>query len=147
MIEIDKIANEHAWKYFELHAQQRITVFNFYIAIIGLLISGVGVSMQQGDKYIYLCSIAGGFMVFISFIFWKLDQRTSMLIKNSEYVLRETENKINNKNYCIFTNDHNNEKLNAGFFSNWSYGKCFRISFTTVGFAGFIITFIPILIN
>ncbi|MDW9204727.1 hypothetical protein SE956_16940 [Escherichia coli] len=74
-------ASEHIWKYFELHAQQRMTVFNFYIAITGLLAAGIGVTLQQGGKYVLFTSLMGVFVAFISFIFWKLDQRVSILIK------------------------------------------------------------------
>lgn len=65
-------ASEHIWKYFELHAQQRMTVFNFYIAITGLLAAGIGVTLQQGGKYVLFTSLMGVFVAFISFIFWKL---------------------------------------------------------------------------
>ena len=53
---------EHAWRYFELHAQQRMTVFNFYLAISGLLAAGIGMCLQQGPKFSLLISILGVFL-------------------------------------------------------------------------------------
>lgn len=146
MTEYDKMASEHAWRYFELHAQQRITVFNFYIAITGLLAAGIGLSLQQEGKYLYLCSILGAFMIFISIIFWKLDHRVSMLIKNSETALQCIESNFQNQDFRILTKDKDDNQLNSSAFSNWSYGKCFRIAFIFVGNIGLAFIFIPIMI-
>lgn len=143
MTECDKLVSDHAWRYFELHAQQRITVFNFYIAITGLLAAGIGFSLQQEGRYLYLCSILGFFTFFISIIFWKLDHRVSILIKNSETVLQCIEDKFDNQNYRIFTKDKNDNSLNSSIFSNWSYGKCFRIAFIFVGSIGLVFIVIP----
>jgi hypothetical protein len=146
MTEYDKMASEHAWRYFELHAQQRITVFNFFIAITGLLATGIGLSLQQEGKYLYLCSILGAFMIFISIIFWKLDHRVSMLIKNSETALQFIESNFQNQEFRILTKDNDDKKLNSSAFSDWSYGKCFRIAFIFVGNIGLTFIFIPIII-
>lgn len=146
MTEYEKLASEHAWRYFELHAQQRIAVFNFYIAITGLLAAGIGFSLQQEGKYLYLCSILGFFMMFISIIFWKLDHRVSMLIKNSEIALQCLENNFQNPSFRILTKDKNDGDLNSSVLSNWSYGKCFRIAFIFVGNIGLAFIFTPIII-
>lgn len=66
-----------------------MTVFNFYIAIIGLLAAGSGVCIQQG--YEYLTSIMGMLISLISFLFYKLDERVSILIKRAEKVLEKIE--------------------------------------------------------
>ncbi|MGC0995430.1 hypothetical protein [Pantoea agglomerans] len=140
MTEYEKLASEHAWKYFEIHAQQRITVFNFYIAITGLLAAGIGFSLQNGGSYFYLSALIGIFMAFMSFIFWKLDSRVSILIKNAEESLKNIELKFSDENYKIFNKDFNDDKLNNGINNTWSYGKCFRISFFVVGNAGLVLT-------
>ena len=36
-----EIALDHAWRHFELHAVQRTTVFNFFAASAGLVLSGL----------------------------------------------------------------------------------------------------------
>ncbi|HHH1477421.1 TPA: hypothetical protein ACPZHS_004212, partial [Yersinia enterocolitica] len=126
-------ASEHIWRYFELHAQQRMTVFNFYIAITGLLAAGIGFTLQQGGHYILFSSLIGLFISFISFIFWKLDARVSMLIKNAESALEEFEKELTNSQYKIITTDSNRSLLNTSLISTWTYGRCFRIAFLTVG--------------
>ena len=132
---------EHAWKYFEIHTQQRMTVFNFYIAIIGLLSAGSGVSLQQGGSYVYFASVMGMFIIFISFIFFKLDERVSSLIKNSEIVLEELEKDFNG---VIFKKESSDISLNTSVFSVWTYGQCFRVSFFVVASIGFILALSPI---
>lgn len=39
-----------AWEYFELHANQRISLFRFYILIFSLYISTKGYLIMQFDK-------------------------------------------------------------------------------------------------
>lgn len=140
-------ASEHIWKYFELHAQQRMTVFNFYIAITGLLAAGIGVTLQQGGKYVLFTSLMGVFVVFISFIFWKLDQRVSILIKNAEIALQDLECQFSNEKLRIITKDNSSNFLNLGIRSSWTYGKCFRISFVIVGLMGVLLAITPFLMK
>lgn len=140
-------ASEHIWKYFELHAQQRMTVFNFYIAITGLLAAGIGVTLQQGGKYVLFTSLMGVFVVFISFIFWKLDQRVSILIKNAEMALQDLECQFSNEKLRIITEDNSSNLLNLGIRSSWTYGKCFRISFVIVGLMGVLLAITPFLMK
>lgn len=140
-------ASEHIWKYFELHAQQRMTVFNFYIAITGLLAAGIGVTLQQGGKYVLFTSLMGVFVVFISFIFWKLDQRVSILIKNAEIALQDLECQFSNEKLRIITKDNSSNLLNLGIRSYWTYGKCFRISFVIVGLMGVLLAITPFLMK
>lgn len=59
---------EHAWKYFELHAQQRMTVFNFFLAIAGLVAAGIGVGLQQGSQFSILVSLLGFWFCVIHFL-------------------------------------------------------------------------------
>ncbi|WP_302463602.1 RipA family octameric membrane protein [Hafnia paralvei] len=147
MTEQSNSANEHIWRYFELHAQQRMTVFNFYIAITGLLAAGIGFTLQQGGHYIIFSSLMGIFISFISFVFWKLDARVSMLIKNSELALKELEDKLPNPQYRIITKDINCNETNTSLMSIWTYGRCFRMAFLIVGISGIVLAIIPFLIN
>lgn len=140
-------ANEHVWRYFELHAQQRMTVFNFYIAITGLLAAGIGFTLQQGEKFAFFTSVMGVFIFFISFIFWKLDQRVSILIKNAEFALQELETQFANANLRVISKDGSYNMLNSGIQSIWTYGKCFRISFAIVGISGLILAIIPFVLR
>ena len=135
-------AFDHAWRYFELHAQQRITVFNFFLAISGLVSAGVGVCLQQGTKYSILASLLGVFLILVSFIFWKLDQRVSEMIKLAESAICQVEAAIAGSNMLIFTKDRQCPPTN-GLFAVWTYGRCFRVSFLTVGIVGLAFAIIP----
>ncbi|WP_281893427.1 hypothetical protein [Pseudomonas atacamensis] len=133
---------EHAWKYFELHAQQRMTVFNFFLAISGLISAGIGAGLQQGDKFSVLVCLLGGFLFFISFLFWKLDQRVSIMIKASEDAIIAVE-KIAVVNEASIFSSEKPLKSSFGVISVWSYGRCFRTCFILVAFTGLLSVFAP----
>lgn len=139
----NKLMLEHAWKYFELHAQQRITVFNFYLAISGLVSTGIGICLQQGGAFNYISSFLCLFLMFVSFIFWKLDQRVSLLIKEAEKTLSIIERTIAQPTLHLFDKDNNNTALKNGIMSVWTYGRCFRCAFVIVGYSSFILFFAP----
>ncbi|AHZ73256.1 hypothetical protein OU5_P0004 (plasmid) [Pseudomonas mandelii JR-1] len=137
---------EHAWKYFELHAQQRMTVFNFFLAISGLIAAGIGVSLQQGAKFSAFATLLGIFLSLVSFLFWKLDKRVSVMIKRAESALCYIEQSGIIPEASIFSSDDKITR-SKGFMSVWTYGKCFRVSFFTVGIIGLALAFAPYVID
>lgn len=137
---------EHAWKYFELHAQQRMTVFNFFLAIAGLVAAGVGVALQQGGKFSQLVSLLGCFLILVSFIFWKLDQRVSTMIKQAESALCHLENVGLSTEASIFSKELLVVK-GKGISAVWTYGRCFRLSFLLVGIIGVLFVITPYFFN
>lgn len=142
MNEKSTFSYENAWKYFEIHSQQRMTIFNFYITIVGLLAAGCGVSLQQGGGYIYFSTPIGIFISFVTLIFYKLDDRTSKLIKRSEKVLAKFEMKYASSSEGIFTSEDSD--INKGFLSTWTYGRCFRLVYITLANAGVILSLMPL---
>lgn len=134
----DKGALEHAWNYFQLHAAQRITVFNFFVATSGLLVAALVFALRGGAETATLSMAAGVGLVALSFVFWKLDGRVSAMIKVSEAVIMKIEEK------CIVEADDRvmcNEQEVANrtkfqFFSSWTYGQAFRRIFIVVGAFG-----------
>lgn len=147
MKELNELTFEHAWKYFEIHSQQRMTVFNFYITVVGLLVAGCGIALQQGGKFMYFSVILGFFISFITFIFYKLDGRVSVLIKKSEKALKHLELNYEHASAQIFSSEESHSNFNSGFFSIWTYGRCFRIVFFVLGVAGLILGFTPIIVS
>ncbi len=137
---------DHAWRYFELHAQQRMTVFNFYLAISGLISAGIGVCLQEGPEFLLLVSLLGFFLSLISLLFWKLDQRTSEMIKLAESALRGLEKEAIYPIAAIFSKDLHDSPA-KGFTSIWSYGRCFRLAFLVVGVTGLTLAISPSLIG
>lgn len=138
---------EHLWRYFQLHSQQRMTVFNFYLVVCGMVAAAIGFSLQQGKEYYYLSSLLSLFLSFISFIFWKLDERVSSMIKLSEVALSKFEKANLNLHYSLFTKDLERSDLSDSYNSLWTYGKCFRCSFLIIGNAGLLMVFVPFLIK
>lgn len=134
---------EHAWRYFELHAQQRMAVFNFYLATSGLISAGIGICLQDGTKFSLLTSILGIFLSLVSFLFWKLDQRVSKMIKRAESALRIVEQDYTLPVAALFCRDSNSSPSQE-LFSVWTYGKCFRVAFLTVGLVGIAFTMLPL---
>lgn len=133
---------EHAWRYFELHAQQRMTVFNFYLAISGLIAAGIGICLQQSFGFSAFISMLGGALSLVSFLFWKLDQRVTEMIKKSEVALRVIEKESIISVAALFSND-SDCNASIGLFSVWSYGRCFRVAFMTVGLIGAAFAVLP----
>ena len=99
----DNEIREQAWKYFELHAKQRMTLFNFYITISTALIAGIGVLLNFKEIPILLIITLGVLMVIFSLVFWLLDSRTRFFIHLAEKVIREIEIDYSKDSYKILT--------------------------------------------
>jgi hypothetical protein len=134
-------AVEHAWKYFELHSNQRITLFNYFLFIMAGLGTAVGVILQSSNKFSYVGIFISIFIIVVSVVFWKLDQRTSFLIKQSEQVFKKLE-RNSSIDIGIFCNeDANLERANKNkAFVNQviTYGLLFRSTFFITGLVGVI---------
>ena len=132
-------AVEHAWKYFELHSNQRITLFNYFLFIMAGMGTAVGITLQASNKFSYVGIFISIFIIIVSVVFWKLDQRTSFLIKQSEQVFKKLE-RNSSIDIGIFCNeDANLERANKDkIFTNKivTYGFLFRSTFLITGFVG-----------
>ncbi len=84
-----------AWSYFELHSKQRMQCFNFFLAASGALIAATSAILSEvssADAAMLLLAVPIPVLnLLICFVFWKLDQRTSFLIKHAEAVLQTHE--------------------------------------------------------
>lgn len=88
---------KYIWDYFELHAKQRLTTFNYYIVISTLIATGYLIVIKDIPILSLILSII---LILLSLIFWKLDIRNKQLINNSENALKYIESKdaIGDKN-------------------------------------------------
>ena len=146
-----------AWKFFQQHAQQRISYFNFFVVFSTILISGYVNALNINMP---LMGIIIGFVeIFISFIFIKIDERNKFLTKISENIIKKIEEDTEfseNENYSlflkeeIFTNDLREEQKSKLFFNRQiSHGKAYRLiyqMFMVLGilaliYAGFVSIF------
>jgi hypothetical protein len=83
-----KDLQKYAWDYFQLHSNQRMTAFNYFMAFSALAATGLGATFQQnGMKFRFIGAVLSGVLILIAFAFWKIDQRTRELIKNAEKAL------------------------------------------------------------
>lgn len=131
---------EHAWRYFELHANQRIIIFNYFLIISGALSAGLATTLQGSQRFSSLGIMLGMLLIVVSFIFWKLDQRVSYLIKHAESVITDLEQYLTIKKAHIFYLEPKKSKevLEEGFWwsRHWTYGSAFRFVFIIMALFG-----------
>ncbi|MFT7005249.1 MAG: flagellar motor protein MotB [Sulfurimonas sp.] len=131
---------DYVFRYFNLHAEQRLKTFHFYIIIITLLLGAI-ITLAKLNVTIYIIPIAG-LMTFFSFIFWKLDIRNKELIRNAEKELKKLEKEIG---ITLFLNeegtntDLTDEINKMKFGKRYKFSKIFELVFSTLGIIGVII--------
>ena len=86
-----KEQRDYAWNYFQLHASQRMSSFNFFVVIAALLTTGMVATFKTDCTHHWLGLPLGLSLSVISYIFWKLDQRTRYLIIHAEVALKMLE--------------------------------------------------------
>jgi hypothetical protein len=131
---------EHTWRYFELHANQRMSVFNFFLVMSGALAAGIAASLQGSPNLAAVGVVLGVLLSLVSFVFWKLDQRVSFLIKHAETALAEMESSLLTERARLFSLEPMSTAA-AGSKSNlwvrhWSYGESFRVIFAVMAVFG-----------
>ena len=131
---------DHAWRYFELHATQRMSVFNFFLVLSGLIAAGFAASIEGSPRLAPLGVALGLLLALVSFVFWKLDQRVSFLIKCSEKALAEIELALPDECVRLFRLEpkHTESVVHSGHWwtRHWTYGTSFRFVFLVMGLFG-----------
>jgi hypothetical protein len=136
--ELDKALN-HAFKYFEVHASQRMTIFNFFTVLSGFVAAGLATALQGTAKLAVLGIGLGILLALLSFVFWKLDERTSFLVKHAERAIAELEALTLADSGRLFLTERDQSKSANGtshFRRLWTYGQCFRLMFGTMACTG-----------
>ena len=143
---------EYAWNYFELHARQRMSVFNYFVIIAALLTAGLAGSLSKDDGYHLISFVLSLSLIVISFVFWKLDQRVRYFIKHAEKALKILEKHWTDEdtnidgNLALFsaeeesTGELRKQLRNKYRFQPWrwhmSYYKCFCFVYFVFGVIG-----------
>jgi len=91
-------AQRYAWNSFEYHAKQRMDVFRFYLIVMGLVF--VGAFKIVEDEHSGLAILILLFLIFVTFIFYRLDIRGAKLVKISEEYLMHYESVMSEKLSC-----------------------------------------------
>ena len=147
---VEGIFRDSAWKYFMVHADQRLKLFQFYITLCTALLAAGGLLIRLEEPKVLLV-ILGVFSVFVSFIFWKLDLRTKTLVKRGEEALKTLDNlheiphldgegpspvKLFERDDFLVEKD----AFSSPIMGHFSYSKCFNATFLFVGFLGLLAT-------
>jgi len=84
-----KIAESMSGRWFSIHSEQRLKLFNFYLVLFAgslTLLAGSWTRQNYG-----LLILVGFFLLVITFVFKQLDKRTATLVKKAEFSLNEIE--------------------------------------------------------
>ena len=80
---------EYAWRWFDLHAKQRVSMFNFFLISVGALATAYGLLLRE---QLYVVAAVAAFMgVFVSLVSCLLDVRNHELVKMGEEALQGVE--------------------------------------------------------
>lgn len=141
----DKDYMDMLWSYFELHANQRMQLMNFFIVLESLMVAGlISLLSAQNNLYLWERGICIG-MLFFSLIFYGLDYRTKNMIKlcESSIIMLEKRNKGTEgpaeEWVGIFSKEEyftNNKKIKC------TYSKLFGIQYIFFGLIAVIMLFI-----
>jgi hypothetical protein len=131
-------ALDHAWRHFALHAQQRISVFNFFVVLSGILATGIGAGSQVGKSMALLVAILGALLTFLSYVFYRLDGRGSELVKLGERSLIACELRCMPLYAQIVVQEEKERKSERP--RTWTFGRSFRLIFWVMGTAGLVAT-------
>jgi len=83
---------DYAWKWFEYHAKQRISMFNYFLLASGILANAYVCLIKE--KYFILAMGLAIVGALISFAFVILDFRNAQLVYRGEYVIRRIERNL-----------------------------------------------------
>lgn len=139
-----------------MHAAQRLTTFNFYIALSTLITTGLFASFHSSFGVPSLGIVLGLLLMVFSFVFFKLEQRNRNLIWHGEAALKRLEEgfvqgSADAEDLRVFLKEQretDRRKAAHGPIKNfwtypYSYSNCFNIVFwvfALLGLTGAIIS-------
>ena len=133
----EQAAHSFAWDYFAFHAQQRQTVFNFFIILIGASLAAFAATIDKTEAT-KLHAVIGCVLAIASFLFWRLDERSRNLIQLAEAALKEIELRLANRTklawLTILTRSDN--KIGGWSATVESFTQVYRAAFVLSGCTG-----------
>ena len=145
--ELDKTFREYAWNYFEIHADQRLRAFHFYIVLSTALVGGFLLLLRDDHGHKWMSAL-GFLLAFFSFVFSKLDRRTRDLINHAEDALKFLDSHHDLKDVegrphplKLFSRDDEltrSLKLWPLFTGHFSYSRCFKWVFNVFAITGIV---------
>jgi hypothetical protein len=126
-----------AWKYFQQHAQQRISYFNFFVIFSTILTTGYISTFQTNIRIPYIGLFIGLLQVLVSITFLKIELRNKFLTKNAEDVIKNIEkeyDKTGDKKFSLFCiEDLKTQNLSVKnkksffLFKQWTHGQTYLV--------------------
>ena len=86
------MALSRATTWFQVHADQRMKLMNFYVILIAALIAGFAAALKDNNQLLVIL-IAIVFIT-LTYAFKSLDRRTASLVKDAEAALEKIEEAI-----------------------------------------------------
>ena len=147
----EKDALDIAWKYFQQHAQQRISYFNFFILFSSIMTTAM-IATLSPQFNLNLLGIGIGLMQsLIAYVFIKIDQRNRHLTKIGENAIIEIEqtynlpNQINCASVRVFNKEGKQTKEDRGakawhslISSQISHSASYKLIYFAFAIAGFV---------
>ena len=136
----EKAAQSLAWDYFAFHAQQRQTVFNFFIILNGAALAAFAASIDK-PAATRLHFFIGCVLAISSFLFWRLDERSRRLIQLAEAALKEIEIRLTAKTELAWLTilARSDNKIGGWSARVESFTQIYRLAFLLSGLAGLAI--------
>lgn len=152
----NKDIQEYAWKYFALHASQRMSLFNFFVGCSAVVTAALWGTLNEKIQAYGIGIVLGILLPFTSFVFWKLDQRVSFFIKIAEEALKYVEQKFPSDEQEITKLFTLEERLTSQkersichpIKCHMKYSCCFQmvfLSFSIIGIIGAAISLVYLL--
>ena len=151
-----KEMRDYAWKYFSLHADQRVKTFNFFLILAAFALGGVLTAIKDPGHPLGVAAIAfllGGMTI----VFYKLDCRNKDLVRHGEAALARLERESGFEDeeskphvFNIFTRERHETDLlkekSKGEYPEFhmTYSDCFNAVFWMFGMSS-LITFVAAL--
>ena len=141
---------DYAWKYFTLHADQRLKTFGFYVTLATLITGALLAGLKEAKDWRWL-SVLPFLLTFMTFVFWKFELRNKQLVRNGEAALKHLDSLLPLEStgaephvLRIFARDDYLSGQGEGSPQKrrWTYSRCFNAVFLVFGITGFILGFI-----
>jgi hypothetical protein len=88
---------DYGWKFFDFHARQRMSMFNFFLLFVGFIFAGYGTLFKDGNFFV--AAFVAGLGAFLTLVFILLDRRNEELVHIAEDVLLPLETGVLFKEY------------------------------------------------
>ncbi|MCY3748934.1 MAG: hypothetical protein OXG64_06525 [Chloroflexi bacterium] len=87
--ELLQLRLDYAWRWFALHAKQRMTMFNYFLVASGILANAYGLLLRE--DFWEAAIVAASIGCLAGLVSWGLDVRNRQLVKLAEEVLANIE--------------------------------------------------------